>query len=75
MNLRDFSPEDYPAITNIHNALYPARSRTPDGWARSDACRNPKCKFRRWASPAWATSACRFGTNYKRISTETYETI
>jgi GNAT superfamily N-acetyltransferase len=50
MHIRDFTPDDYPAITNIHNALYPARSRTPQGWAKADEHRDPKCKFRRWVA-------------------------
>lgn len=53
MEIRHFTPNDYPAIANIHNRLnivWPERPRTPEGWAEADRHRNPKCKFQRWVA-------------------------
>ena len=48
MHLRPFTPTDYPALASIHNAIYPQRPRTAEGWAQTDQQRSPKCLFQRW---------------------------
>jgi mycothiol synthase len=53
MNIRDFIPEDYPAIVSIHNSLnilWPEMPRTPEGWAAVNQNRNPKSKHKRWVA-------------------------
>ena len=53
MNIRIFTPADYPAIANIHNSLnivWPEAPRTPKGWAQADRSRNPRYPFRRWVA-------------------------
>jgi mycothiol synthase len=53
MNVRTFTPDDYPAIVSIHNSLnivWPERPRTPEGWTEADRNRNPKCKHQRWVA-------------------------
>lgn len=53
MNVRTFTPDDYPAIVSIHNSLnivWPEKPRTPEGWAEADRNRNPKCKRQRWVA-------------------------
>ena len=50
MNIRIFTPADYPAIANIHNNLdiiWPEAPRTPEGWVQADQSRNPRYPFRR----------------------------
>lgn len=53
MNIRDFTPQDYAGIVNVHaslNIVWPERPRTPEGWAEADRNRHPKCKYRRWVA-------------------------
>lgn len=53
ISIRDFYPQDYPAIVAIHNSLnivWPERPRTPEGWEEADRNRNPKCKYHRWVA-------------------------
>ena len=53
MNVRTFTPDDYPAIVSIHNSLniiWPEKPRTSEGWAEADRNRNPKCKYQRWVA-------------------------
>ena len=53
MNIRIFKATDYPAIVDIHNSLnivWPERPRSPEGWAKADRNRDPKCKFQRWVA-------------------------
>jgi mycothiol synthase len=53
MKIREFTPDDYPALVDIHNSLnivWPERPRTPQAWAEVDRNRNPKCKHRRWVA-------------------------
>ncbi len=53
MGIRNFTPEDYPSITDIHNSLnivWPEMPRTPEGWAAVDQNRNPKSKHKRWVA-------------------------
>lgn len=53
MHIRDFTPEDYPALVAIHNSqgiVWPERPRTPEAWATADQNRSPKSKFRRWVA-------------------------
>jgi mycothiol synthase len=53
MKIRDFTPEDYPSIVDIHNSLnivWPERPRTPEAWAKTEQHRNPKCKHQRWVA-------------------------
>jgi mycothiol synthase len=53
MDIRNSTEDDYPAIVNIHNSLkivWPARPKTPEGWAKVDRNHNPKCKFQRWVA-------------------------
>jgi GNAT superfamily N-acetyltransferase len=51
MRIRSFSPDDYPALIEIHNRLniiWPERPRSPKAWAEADRNRSPKCKHQRW---------------------------
>ncbi len=53
MNIRVFTPGDYPAIVSIHNSLnivWPEKPRTSEGWVEADRNRNPKCKHQRWVA-------------------------
>ena len=53
MQIRDFIPEDYPAIVAIHNSqniVWPERPRNPEAWAEADRNRSPKSKFQRWVA-------------------------
>jgi len=53
MQIRDFTPADYPAIVDIHNSLkiaWPEKPRTPEGWAQAENNRNPKCRHGRWVA-------------------------
>ncbi len=53
MKIRDFTPQDYPALVDIHHSLqivWPERPPTPEAWAAADQHRNPKCKYRRWVA-------------------------
>lgn len=53
MNIRTFTPDDYPAIIAVHeslNIIWPERPPTPQGWAEADRSRNPKCKHQRWVA-------------------------
>ena len=50
MQICDFTPNDYPGLSALQNAIYPNRPRTPEGWAQIDKERHPKCKFRRWVA-------------------------
>ncbi len=53
MHIRNFSPEDYPAIAGIHNRLgiaWPERPRTAQGWAEADRSRSPQSRHQRWTA-------------------------
>ena len=53
MQIRDFTPEDYPALVAIHNSqniVWPERPRTPEAWAEAERNRGPKSKFQRWVA-------------------------
>jgi GNAT superfamily N-acetyltransferase len=53
LKIREFTPDDYPAIVKIHNSLkivWPERPRTPEGWAEAERHRHPKCKYQRWVA-------------------------
>ena len=50
MHIRPFTPSDYPALAVLHNAIYPHRPRTAEGWAQTDQQRSPKCLFQRWVA-------------------------
>jgi GNAT superfamily N-acetyltransferase len=51
MQIRPFTPADYPVLVDIHNRqgiVWPEWPHTPEAWAEADRNRNPKCKSRRW---------------------------
>jgi len=53
MQIRNFTPEDYPALVAVHNSqniVWPERPRTPEAWAEADRNRSPKSKFQRWVA-------------------------
>lgn len=53
MQIRDFTPHDYPAIVAIHSSLniaWPEQPRTPEAWADADRQRSPKSRYRRWVA-------------------------
>ena len=53
MQIRDFTPNDYPAIVAIHNSLniiWPEQPRTPESWAEADQHRSIKSRHRRWVA-------------------------
>jgi ribosomal protein S18 acetylase RimI-like enzyme len=53
MKIRTLTPEDYPALVDIHNRLniaWPERPRTPESWAKSDSNRSPNSRHQRWVA-------------------------
>ena len=53
MHIRDFTPEDYPALIAVHQSqgiVWPEQPRTPEAWAEADRNRSPKSKFQRWVA-------------------------
>jgi RimJ/RimL family protein N-acetyltransferase len=48
VNLRPFTPDDYPAVIDLANAVEPEYPSTVEEWAHSDAHRESKCKWERW---------------------------
>jgi mycothiol synthase len=53
MDMREFTPVDYPSIVDIHNSLnivWPEKPQTPEGWASTDPGPGPKTKFKRWVA-------------------------
>ncbi len=52
MRIRPFGPDDYPAIVELHNALYPDTPRTVEDTIEADRRRGPQYRFRRWIAEA-----------------------
>ena len=53
MEIRNFTPADYPAIVDIHNCqniVWPERPPTPIAWAEADRNRNPRYRHQRWVA-------------------------
>lgn len=53
MEIRPFSPVDYPAIAAVHNSLgiaWPERPRTAEAWAVADRGRSPKLHHQRFVA-------------------------
>jgi hypothetical protein len=51
MLIRNFAPENYPAMVDIQNSLnivWPEQPRTPEAWAMVDRNRSPKYNYRCW---------------------------
>ena len=53
MHIRNFTPEDYPALVAVHQSqgiLWPEQPHTPEAWAEADRKRSQKSKFQRWVA-------------------------
>lgn len=50
MNIRPFTPDDYPAVADIFNAVYPDFPRTVEEIRFQDEHRDPKCKAGRFVA-------------------------
>lgn len=53
MRIREFTPQDYPALVAIHNSLqisWPERPRTPQAWEAADQNRSPQHLCARWVA-------------------------
>jgi GNAT superfamily N-acetyltransferase len=50
--IRDFTPEDYPVMTDLLNAVDPEYPETEAQRRFWDEHRDPKCRFRRWVAEA-----------------------
>src|SRR5688572_9501724 len=50
INIRPFKPEDYPALTEVRNSVYPDYPETEAEIRRQDEKRDPKCRFARWVA-------------------------
>jgi GNAT superfamily N-acetyltransferase len=51
MEIRNFTPDDYRNLIDVHASLdiaWPEKPRSAESWAEADRNRNPKCKTRRW---------------------------
>jgi mycothiol synthase len=46
--IREFTPEDYPALVAINNAVEPEYPESEEEWRAGDAHRDPKCLWKRW---------------------------
>lgn len=59
--IREFRDEDYPAYTELHNAVFADYPESEEFRRRHDALRDPKHKWRRWV---WAEGGALLGTGY-----------
>ncbi len=50
MHIREFTPDDYQAIVDIQNAVYPDHRAVVEDWAEGDAMRDPRCLMSRWVA-------------------------
>lgn len=50
VSIREFTPDDYPALCNVSNAAYPEYPDTAEEWRHHDENRDPKCRWRRWVA-------------------------
>ncbi|MCD4685416.1 MAG: GNAT family N-acetyltransferase [Anaerolineae bacterium] len=50
MIMRDFTPDDYQAVVDIQNAIYPDHPAVVEDWTEMDENRDPKCKHHRWVA-------------------------
>lgn len=53
IRIRTFTPEDYPAMVDIHNSLnivWPERPSTSQAWAAVDSSRGANYKLQRWVA-------------------------
>lgn len=50
LKIRPFTPEDYEAIVEIGNRLFPEYPSTVEEIRHEDEHRDPKCKFQRWVA-------------------------
>jgi mycothiol synthase len=51
MNIRTFTPQDFPDIIAIHNSLHivwPELPQEPETWVQNDLRRDPRVKYQRW---------------------------
>ncbi len=48
MPIRQATPADYPAITAVHNTLFPDLPRVPEQYHEVDARRDARCKHATW---------------------------
>ncbi len=48
--IREFSPDDYPVVNEISNAVYPEYPGTVEELRFNDEHHDPKCKWRRWVA-------------------------
>ncbi len=48
VEIRPFTPDDYAAIAEVHNAIYPETPTTVDACIEGDMGRNPQCRHQRW---------------------------
>lgn len=53
MQIRDFSPQDYPALVAIHDSqgiIWPEQPRSAEAWLEKDQNRSSISKFKRWVA-------------------------
>lgn len=50
MQIRLATPDDYPALSNLRNLVYPDDPLTAAELKRADDNRDPMCRFRRWVA-------------------------
>jgi GNAT superfamily N-acetyltransferase len=50
MKIREFTPDDYPAIVDVHNTIYLDRPTTVAAWRAIDQQRSPKYRHKRWVA-------------------------
>ena len=60
LRIREFSPEDYPAVVAVGNAANPDYPRTEPEWRHEDAMHDPKLRRRRWLAE-WDGRVAGFG--------------
>lgn len=52
MQIRDFTPADYPGIVAVQNAIYLNTPAVVDDYVKADEERPAQCRFRRWVAEA-----------------------
>ncbi len=48
VTIRDFTPDDYQAVSELQNAVYPDYPSVPQDWIEADESRAEHCKHHRW---------------------------